>query len=254
MHQNALGQNSVKSILHATLEMPDSNSEGLISLKKRLVSRKHDDLQIEFEKFLNQSLELTACVKFFSAHELWRFVFSQKVTSVSEVWRTESLIWSASNQCLKSTVSNVLSFPFSRCHIRVLTVCIQSKNGFFLENMKHCKFSLNSFWSKFLNEFCQIFFFIRCSRCQNLKLRRFDFSQKAAFLSKAWHTANSVWKAFGANSWDENWRSEEKLPMHSDPQMKMDCGHLNKMGMESVDEIGCWIFINPHKARVFPLL
>ena len=49
--------------------MPDSNSEGLISLKKRLVSRKHRDLQIEFEKFLNQSLELTACVTFFSAHE-----------------------------------------------------------------------------------------------------------------------------------------------------------------------------------------
>ena len=78
---NTFGQNSQKSVL----EMPDSNSEGLISLKKRLVSRKHDDLQIKFEKFLNQSLELTACVKFFSAHELWRFVFSQKVTSVSEV-------------------------------------------------------------------------------------------------------------------------------------------------------------------------
>ena len=83
----------------------------------------------------------------------------------------------------------------------------------------------------------------------------FDFNQKEASLSKAWHTANSVWTAFGANSWDENWSSEEKLPMHSDPQMKMDCGHSNKMGMElSVDEIGRWIFINPHKARVFPLL
>ena len=82
---NTLGRNSVNLVLHTTLEKPDSNSEGLISLKKRLVSRKHDDLQIEFEKFLNQSLELTACVKFFSAHELWRFVFSQKVTSVSEV-------------------------------------------------------------------------------------------------------------------------------------------------------------------------
>ena len=82
---NTFGQNSLKSVVHATLEMQDSNSEGLISLKRRLVSRKHDDLQIEFEKFLNQSLELTPCVKFFSAHELWRFVFSQKVTSVSEV-------------------------------------------------------------------------------------------------------------------------------------------------------------------------
>ena len=67
---NTLGQNSLKSVVHATLEMQDSNSEGLISLKKRLVSRKHDDLQIEFEKFLNQSLQLSACVKFFSAHEL----------------------------------------------------------------------------------------------------------------------------------------------------------------------------------------
>ena len=86
-------------------------------------------------------------------------------------------------------------------------------------------------------------------------LWRFDFSQKAASLSKAWHTANSVWTAFGANSWDENWSSEEKLPMHSDPQMKMDCGHSNKMGMElSVNEIGRWIFANPHKARVLPLL
>ena len=82
---NTFGQNSLKSVVHATPEMQDSNSGGLISLKKRLVYRKHDDLQIEFEKFLNQSLELTACVKFFSAHELWRFVFSQKVTSVSEV-------------------------------------------------------------------------------------------------------------------------------------------------------------------------
>ena len=67
---NTFGQNSLKSVVHATPEMQDSNSGGLISLKKRLVYRKHDDLQIEFEKFLNQSLELTSCVKFFSAHEL----------------------------------------------------------------------------------------------------------------------------------------------------------------------------------------
>ena len=67
---NTLGQNSLKSVVHATLEMPDSNSEGLISLKKRLGSRKNDDLQIKFEKFLNQSLEFTSCVKFFAAHEL----------------------------------------------------------------------------------------------------------------------------------------------------------------------------------------
>ena len=93
-------------------------------------------------------------------------VFSQKVTSVSEVWRTESLIWSASNQCLDLTVSNFFSFPFSRCQIGVLKVCIQSKSGVSLESMKHCKFSSNSFWSKFLNELCQIFFSVRFSRCQ----------------------------------------------------------------------------------------
>ena len=58
MPQNALGQNSVKSILHATLEMPDSNCEGLISVKKRFLSRKHEALQIQFEQLLEQVLEL----------------------------------------------------------------------------------------------------------------------------------------------------------------------------------------------------
>ena len=97
--------------------------------------------------------------------------------------------------------------------------------------------------------------FLCDSREARFQLRRFDFTQKVTCLSKAWSTANSIWTAFGANSWDENWSSEEKLPMHSDPQMKMDCGHSNKMGMElSVNEIGRSMFVNPHKARVFPPL
>ena len=76
---NTLEQNSLKSVVHATLEMQDSNSEGLISLKKRLVSRKHDDLQIEFEKFLNQSLELTN----FSLHTNSEGLFSVKKSLLS---------------------------------------------------------------------------------------------------------------------------------------------------------------------------
>ena len=40
------------------LEMSDSSSEGLISVKKWLLSRKHDVLQIQFEALLNQVLEL----------------------------------------------------------------------------------------------------------------------------------------------------------------------------------------------------
>ena len=67
--------------------------------------------------------------------------------------------------------------------------------------MAHCKFSLNSFWSKFLNSMCQIFFFIRFWRCQIGALKVWFQSKKTASLSKAWRTANSVWTAFGANSW-----------------------------------------------------
>ena len=51
------------------------------------------------------------------------------------------------NKFLEWNVSNFLA------HTILLKVCFQSTNGFTLESMTHCKFSLNSFWSKFLNCF-----------------------------------------------------------------------------------------------------
>ena len=43
---NTLGQNSLKSVFYATLEMPDSNSEGLLSVKDLLLSWKYDALKV----------------------------------------------------------------------------------------------------------------------------------------------------------------------------------------------------------------
>ena len=46
-------------LAHTILEMPVFwSSEGLISVNKRFFSRKHDALQIQFEQFLEQILEL----------------------------------------------------------------------------------------------------------------------------------------------------------------------------------------------------
>ena len=99
--------------------------------------------------------------------ELWRFDFSQKASSLSKAWHTVNSVWTAFGEnswmnCVK------FSSPLDSRDARfgALKVCFQSKNGFSLESMTHCKFSLNSFWSKFLNELCQIFFSVRFSRCQ----------------------------------------------------------------------------------------
>ena len=63
---NTIGRNSVKSVIHVTLEKPDSNSEGLISLKKWLLSLKHGALQSKS----NFSLEsITLCT--FSLNCFW---------------------------------------------------------------------------------------------------------------------------------------------------------------------------------------
>ena len=71
--------------------MPDSSIEGLIPIKKWILSRKHDALQIHFQALLNQVLELI--VSNFLAHKI--LDFSQKVTILSLLWFTQERLLNA---------------------------------------------------------------------------------------------------------------------------------------------------------------
>ena len=108
---NTLGRNSVNLVLHTTLEKPDPNSEGLISLKKWLLSRKHEALQIQFEQLFEQNLELVVSnflLQSILEMRLWRFDFSQKWLLSRKHYALQIQFEQLLQQILESVLSNFL--------------------------------------------------------------------------------------------------------------------------------------------------
>ena len=132
---NTIGQNSLKSVFYATLEMPD------FELWRFVFS---NGFQSKSNFCLHKILEMP--------DSLWRFDSSQKVNSVSRAWRIANSFSSVFEPNSWIIVSNFLVHKILEMpDFRALKVWFQSKSEFCLESITHCKFIFEWFWTKFLN-------------------------------------------------------------------------------------------------------